>query len=406
MPANAVPQADDDHGGHLAGQDNEGGRRARLAAQQAAREGRKDVEPGPIAEGDVPALPEFGDVAAQVGAVEVFGQLDAEQQAEADGDVGVAAEVEVEAQGVAVEQQPQPGGVGDLADVGGVEGHALGQGVGDDEFFEEAEGDAAGGEGHPAGVTPTPTFHRRQGAKIAHKTFGTVDGAGHEAGKEDDVGNVFAQGEFRQEARLPVAGGVDEAKGDVGEAEPVQVDGPGQAGVLASEAAPPAADQGGQRFCLEEDEEGGDEGDEAGEDPPLAALLQQPPQPGDERAAGQQGQGHEQGAGRARGGEAVVGGQEAVEGEKEDEAGDDQQGQAVVAGEAGGLGAARPGEVPTEQGQPQGGGGQDEVAEADGQGRLQPVDGDDAAGQQGPAPCPAGEQGQIEQGGRGQDGNG
>lgn len=37
-------------------------------------------------------------------------------------------------------------------------------------------------------------------------------------------------------------------------------------------------------------------------------------------------------------GEAVVGGQEAVEGEKEDEAGDDQQGQAVVAGEAGGLG--------------------------------------------------------------------
>ena len=61
----------------------------------AAAQGDVDVIPEPSRQGDVPAAPELGDVAAEVGHVEVAHQLDPEQLRRSDGDVGIAREVAI-----------------------------------------------------------------------------------------------------------------------------------------------------------------------------------------------------------------------------------------------------------------------------------------------------------------------
>ena len=68
-------------------------------ADAAAAEGDIDVVAEPGGEGDVPAAPELGDVAAEVGHVEVAPQADTEEFGAADGDVAIAGEVAVDLEG-------------------------------------------------------------------------------------------------------------------------------------------------------------------------------------------------------------------------------------------------------------------------------------------------------------------
>ena len=98
-----MPQTNDDHRRQMGRQDDgcrrQQGQRARFAPpQQRPRQRREDVVPCPIAKGDVPALPEGGDIAAGVGPVEVLRQTNAEEDAQADGDIAVAAEIELAVQ--------------------------------------------------------------------------------------------------------------------------------------------------------------------------------------------------------------------------------------------------------------------------------------------------------------------
>ena len=88
-PVGAVPetrQQEDDEGvaHHLGLRDT------------AAAQGDVDVIPEPSRQADVPPAPELGDVATEVGHVEVAHQLDPEKLRRSDGDVGVAREVAID----------------------------------------------------------------------------------------------------------------------------------------------------------------------------------------------------------------------------------------------------------------------------------------------------------------------
>ena len=70
----------------------------RLAAPAAAKRD-VDVVAEPRCEGDMPAAPEFRDVAAQIRYLEILYQPDAEKLGASDGDVGIAREVAVNLEG-------------------------------------------------------------------------------------------------------------------------------------------------------------------------------------------------------------------------------------------------------------------------------------------------------------------
>ena len=89
----------------------------------------------------MPAVPELLQVGRLIGAVEVGGEREAEEEGRADGDVGVAGEVAVDLDGVAVDG-------GERLDAGvefrGVEDpvdQVEGQRVGDGHLLEEAHRD-------------------------------------------------------------------------------------------------------------------------------------------------------------------------------------------------------------------------------------------------------------------------
>lgn len=78
------------------------------SATAVATERNVEVITEPGGQGDVPASPELGDVAGEIGLVEILGQLNAQQAADPPGDIGVAGEVAIDLQGKivqAVEQQ-------------------------------------------------------------------------------------------------------------------------------------------------------------------------------------------------------------------------------------------------------------------------------------------------------------
>ena len=81
----------------------------RLDPVAAQRDVNIVAEPG--AKGDVPAAPEFGDAAGDVGVVEVLRELKAQHPPEADGHEGITGKVEVDLEGVSDDAQPgQRGG--------------------------------------------------------------------------------------------------------------------------------------------------------------------------------------------------------------------------------------------------------------------------------------------------------
>ena len=101
-----------------------------------------EVVAHPTAQRDVPALPELGDGARDVGVVEVFRELKSHHPPQANGHVGVAREVEINLKSVG--QCPQPGlvsgqGSGDLIKnkVG-----LFAQHVGNKHLFGEADDEA------------------------------------------------------------------------------------------------------------------------------------------------------------------------------------------------------------------------------------------------------------------------
>ncbi len=75
-------------------------------AAAAAAQGDVEVVAEPGGQRDVPAPPELGDVAGEVGVGEIAHQVEAEQPGGADGDVGVAGEVAVDLEG---EEARRPG---------------------------------------------------------------------------------------------------------------------------------------------------------------------------------------------------------------------------------------------------------------------------------------------------------
>ncbi len=151
----------------------------------------------------MPAAPEVLDAGRFVGAVEVVGELKAEEQGRADGDVGVGREVHVHLHRVAVEaEQDVHGG----QHVGGVEGaldEVDAEVVGDGDLLEEADGD----EPHRAA-----RLLRGQvgaAADLRQEVDGAHDGAGDELREVADE-----EGEARevQLGRAPPAVDVDRVR--------------------------------------------------------------------------------------------------------------------------------------------------------------------------------------------------
>ena len=135
-PDDAVPQAAE-YKGHKRG--------IAVAAERVfalvLRQTLLDVVAQPERKAHVPAAPELADVGGKVGPAEIFGQLQAEQQANAERDVRVPGEVEEELERVAVhggesfEAGVKGGRVEDARD------EVFREVVGDEELFDQADAD-------------------------------------------------------------------------------------------------------------------------------------------------------------------------------------------------------------------------------------------------------------------------
>ena len=166
-------------------------------------EGDVEVVSEPGGEGDVPTPPELGDVAGEVGELEVGHQLEAEELGGADGDVGVPGEVPVDLEGE--EDGPEDEGrAGER--LGVVETHVdVGRtGVGHDDLLEHAPED----EAHA--VAPLLVGEGPRRGDLRQQVGGPLDGARDELREEGDEG---AKGDG-------VAGGLEVA--------PIDVDGVGE----------------------------------------------------------------------------------------------------------------------------------------------------------------------------------
>ena len=134
------------------------------------------AEPG--GEGDVPAPPELGDVAGEVGELEVGHQLEAEELGGADGDVGVPGEVPVDLEGEEDGAEDE-GGSGE--GFGVVEAHVdVGRtGVGDDDLLEHAPED----EAHA--VAPLLVGEGAGRGDLRQEVGGALDGPATSCGKKE-----------------------------------------------------------------------------------------------------------------------------------------------------------------------------------------------------------------------------
>ena len=107
-------------------------RRRRYSSQR-----KENVVAHPARQRHVPALPEAGEIALQVGKIEVFRDREADElSAVADRDVGIAREIEEELKAENVEGSPHPRSR--QARVGEVQGQAA-EKVGDRELLEDSD---------------------------------------------------------------------------------------------------------------------------------------------------------------------------------------------------------------------------------------------------------------------------
>ena len=156
-------------------------------AAAVAAQGDIHIVPEPAAEGHVPAAPEIGDAAADIGIVEVFGEAEAEHVAQADGHIGIAGEVKIDLQGV--EQNTTPVAQHRVAGVG--EEILAGQtaGVGEYHFFCKTYHEAPQ-TGVDLGNGDTAVLHLLFHFHIPH------DGSGHQLGEQADIQQHLAESEL------------------------------------------------------------------------------------------------------------------------------------------------------------------------------------------------------------------
>lgn len=298
VEAGAVPEAAEEHGEHKV----EVGAGAAVAI---AAEGNVEVVTEPGGKRDMPAAPEFGEGAGEVGAAEVDGEVEAEEFGHADGHVGVAGEVEEDLEGEGKGAGPgvEDAGVGgEGAEVGVAE---AGEIIGEGHFFGEAEGEEedAAGEVFGGGFAP--------GVEVGEEVVSADDGAGDELGEEGEKEGVI---EGIADGSLLAAVNVD----DVGEAlKDMEADADGEDDFKWEAEAEEGF--GEEVEVFEEDENAEIDGD-AGDEPETAGGSGGA---GDEEAGGEvdEGDGYEQGEEfEVPGGvEVVAGGEEpeAAEGKRE-----------------------------------------------------------------------------------------
>ena len=150
---------------------------ARAGAAVAA-EGNVDIVAEPRGERDVPAPPELGDAAGDIGIVEVFKKVEAEHPAKADGHVGIGGKVEVDLKRVGDGAEPRKGHRGGDGGKGGV--GDLRDSVGEQHFLGKAEEKAHRARGEFGnGLVPLVDLVCDRG--VAH------DGTGDELGEKRDI---------------------------------------------------------------------------------------------------------------------------------------------------------------------------------------------------------------------------
>ena len=135
----------------------------------------------PAAQGDVPAAPELGGRAGQVGVVEVVQKFEAQHTAQTDGHVGVAREVEVQLEGEGQNAQPCAQG-GQFSHGGGqIDIPELTDGVGQKHLLCAAHHKALGARGKLVGGVVT-VF------QLLVQILVLQDGAGDQLGEQGDEG--------------------------------------------------------------------------------------------------------------------------------------------------------------------------------------------------------------------------
>ena len=150
---------------------------ARAGAAVAA-EGNVDIVAEPRGERDVPAPPELGDAAGDIGIVEVFKKVEAEHPAKADGHVGIGGKVEINLKRVGDGAEPRKGHRGGDGGKGGV--GDLRDSVGEQHFLGKAEEKAHRARGEFGnGLVPLVDLVCDRG--VAH------DGTGDELGEKRDI---------------------------------------------------------------------------------------------------------------------------------------------------------------------------------------------------------------------------
>ena len=146
----------------------------------AATHGNVDIVTEPGGEGNVPATPELGDVAAEIGHVEIASQVDAEEFGTADGDVAVAGEVAVDLDGEKEGSQQQRravepvGMVEDNVDIDGAT-------VGYHHLLEKTP------QHLPETVDSGGVIKPARPFELGQQAGGTFDRTSHELGEETDV---------------------------------------------------------------------------------------------------------------------------------------------------------------------------------------------------------------------------
>jgi hypothetical protein len=204
-PPCPVPYADDEEG-------DEQIHVGAGAGDLGAAEGHVQVVLHPAREGDVPATPEVDGAGALEGAIEVLGQLEAEEARRAAGDVGVAGEVAVELPGVGVNGDDDLGGAEGARVVEDAIDEVGGQEVRDEYLLDETHEDEE--EAFAGALVVEGGLYRELGQELGSAD----DGPRHELGEECDEGGELEEGAVGRDAPAVdvdgVAEGLERVEGD------------------------------------------------------------------------------------------------------------------------------------------------------------------------------------------------
>lgn len=159
----------------------------------AAAQRDVDVVAEPRGERDVPAAPEFGDVAREIGVVEIAHEAEPEQPRDADGDVRVAREiaVDLEREGHGADDEGSSRKVFVVVEDAVGEDGAV---VRHDDLLEESP------QRLPQSVYGLRRVERPRPQELRQQVRGPFDGAGHQLREEGDEGeesdDVACRGEL------------------------------------------------------------------------------------------------------------------------------------------------------------------------------------------------------------------